>query len=227
VLLTKVNMIEGTKIVHYTSDWVTIVFFIVFALLVFIKILHNEKLYYTSTFFLFKKHLQIQFNQEKNLIFNPIQWLFFCIQLLSLALILFFFNEKFTFYASSNKLTAYIYIFIFVFLYFLVRYFIGLILSQVFLLKKTFNQLFYFKVNYFNNLILWVLPFFLIAYFSPIYNEFLFNLAFIVFAFLLIIRYVLLISNNKKLIINDLFYFILYLCALEIAPLILIFKLTI
>jgi len=227
VLLTKANMIEGTKIVHNTNDWITIVFLMTLILFALIKVLYNEKLYYTSTFFLFKKHLQIQFSEDKRLIFSPIQWLFFSIQLLTLSLIFYFINEKFGFYDSTDRLKTYIFILISVFLYFLIRYLVGLFASTAFLLTKIFNQLLYFKVNYFNNLILWVLPFFLIAYFSPLYNDILFNIAFGVFAFLLIIRYVLLMINNKKLIINDLFYFILYLCALEIAPLILIFKLTI
>jgi hypothetical protein len=34
----------------------------------------------------------------------------------------------------------------------------------------------------------------------------------------------LLFVNNKNLILNKLFYFILYICALEIAPLLFIYK---
>jgi hypothetical protein len=40
------------------------------------------------------------------------------------------------------------------------------------------------------------------------------------------IRFVLILANNKNLIIKELFYFILYLCSFEIAPLFILFKLT-
>ena len=39
------------------------------------------------------------------------------------------------------------------------------------------------------------------------------------------IRLLLIISNNKNLIIKELFYFILYLCAFKLAPLLVLFKL--
>jgi hypothetical protein len=39
------------------------------------------------------------------------------------------------------------------------------------------------------------------------------------------IRFILHVASNKKLIFNELFYFILYLCAFEIAPLFILFKL--
>ncbi|NQV78269.1 MAG: DUF4271 domain-containing protein, partial [Lutibacter sp.] len=59
------------------------------------------------------------------------------------------------------------------------------------------------------------------------YKGLLFEITFLVFLLVLILRYVLILLNNKKLIFNNLFYFILYLCALEIAPLIIVLKLTI
>ena len=59
------------------------------------------------------------------------------------------------------------------------------------------------------------------------FDDLIFKITIFVFLFLLIIRYSLLLINNKKLIFNNLFYFILYLCALEIVPLVIILKLTI
>jgi hypothetical protein len=58
-------------------------------------------------------------------------------------------------------------------------------------------------------------------------KELFFKITFLVFVILLVLRYSLVLVNNKKLITNNLFYFMLYLCALEIAPLAIILKLTI
>jgi hypothetical protein len=47
------------------------------------------------------------------------------------------------------------------------------------------------------------------------------------FTILMVLRAVFLLVKNNKLIIERLFYFIVYLCALEIAPLLLMFKVVV
>jgi hypothetical protein len=114
-----------------------------------------------------------------------------------------------------------------VFLYFAFRYLIGLFLATIFNLTEIHKKFVYEKTNYFNSLSLSMLPFLLLVFYVDSYKIIFSKIALTLFAFLLLLRYVWVVRNNKKLIFNNLLYFILYLCALEIAPLVIILKLTI
>ena len=83
------------------------------------------------------------------------------------------------------------------------------------------------KINYLNTVILWILPFLIFSNYTENYKELFLNITAVLVLAFLVLRYLLLILNNKKLILSGFFYFILYLCALEIAPLIIFLKLTI
>ena len=52
------------------------------------------------------------------------------------------------------------------------------------------------------------------------------NLLFSIFVILFIFRAFLIIKKKKKIVIRKLFYFILYFCTLEIAPLLIVYKIT-
>jgi hypothetical protein len=47
------------------------------------------------------------------------------------------------------------------------------------------------------------------------------------FFFFFLLRTVILLVKNNKLVIESLFYFIVYLCTLEIAPVLLIYKVVV
>ena len=99
-------------------------------------------------------------------------------------------------------------------------------ISEVLSFQKPYRKMVFDKLNYFNNVILWIIPMVLIYSYVNSYKIFFFNILFLISIALLVVRYGLLLANNKNLIFNNIFYFILYLCALEIAPFVIIFKLT-
>ncbi len=77
------------------------------------------------------------------------------------------------------------------------------------------------KNIYTHTIALWVFPALILFHFTTIPKK-----MFLVFFMLLfILKVVLLFVNNKNLILSKLFYIILYICAFEIAPLFLLFKL--
>jgi hypothetical protein len=220
-------MFEAKEIVYQSKDWITIIFFVVFCVLTVVKVLFNNRLPHTATLLLSKKYLLVYFNKEKNNILSLFQLLMFFVQLLALSLILYFAQIHFQLSTSNIGFKHYVYIAFGVLMYFGLRYLVGLFLAIIFNLKSEHSKLSYDKVNYFNNLILWIIPFLLLSTYTSLYNNLFFKITFYLFTFLLVIRYVLVLVNNKNLIFSNLFYFILYLCALEIAPLIIILKLTI
>ncbi|MDD3723066.1 MAG: DUF4271 domain-containing protein [Lutibacter sp.] len=220
-------MFEAKEIIHQNHHWVSLVFLAILIFLTLAKVLYKDRLLHTAMLFISKKYLFIYFGKEKNDILNLFQFLLFTVQLLALALILYFANDIWQFSARLNALYGYLLLVAGVGLYFCFRYLIGLFLAEIFNIKSKHGRIVYDKVSYFNNLILWILPLLMLSAYANIHKELFFKITFFVLVILLILRYSLILANNKKLIINNLFYFILYLCALEIAPLAIILKLTI
>ena len=220
-------MFEAKEIIHQNHHWVSLVFLAILVFLTLAKIMYKDRLLHTASLFFANKYLFIYFNKEKNDILNLFQFLMFMVQLLALALIFYFANNLWQFSAKLNALNGYLLLVAGVGLYFCFRYLIELFLAEIFNIKNKFNRIVYDKVSYFNNLILWILPFLILSVYANIYKELSFKITFFVLIILLILRYILVLANNKKLIVNNLFYFILYICALEIAPLAIILKLTI
>jgi hypothetical protein len=77
------------------------------------------------------------------------------------------------------------------------------------------------KSIYTHTISLWTFPALILFFYAALPNQILFG--FILFLFAL--KLGLLFANNKNLILSKLFYIILYICAFEIAPLFLLFKL--
>jgi len=219
-------MFEAKEIIHQNHHWISLVFLAILIFLTLAKVLYKDRLLHTATLFISNKYLFIYFNKEKNDIINLFQFLLFMVQLFALSLLLYFANNLWQFSSRLNALNGYLLLVLGVGLYFCLRYLTGLFLAEIFNIKNKYNRIVYDKVSYFNNLILWILPFLVLSAYANIHKEFFLKITFLILTILLILRYSLILANNKKLIINNLFYFILYLCALEIAPLAIILKLT-
>lgn len=220
-------MFEAKEIIHQNHHWVSLVFLAILIFLTLAKVLYKDRLLHTATLFVSNKYLFIYFNKEKNDILNLFQFSLFMVQILAISLLFYFANDLWKFTPRANALNGYLLLVGGVGLYFCLRYLIGLFLAEIFNIKSKYNRIVYDKVSYFNNLILWILPFLVLNAYANIHKEFFLKITFLVLILLLILRYSLILANNKKLIINNLFYFILYICALEIAPLAIILKLTI
>lgn len=219
-------MFEAKEIISQNNDWMSFVFLGVLCLLTFIKIRYNDRILHTSTLFFQKKYLSIYYNKEKNTVFNGFQIPFFLIKTLIISLLLYHINVFFNISSDIIGFWGYGKILIYVSIYFLIRYVIGMTISEVLSFQKPYRKMVFDKLNYFNNVILWIIPMVLIYSYVNSYKIFFFNILFLISIALLVVRYGLLLANNKNLIFNNIFYFILYLCALEIAPFVIIFKLT-
>ena len=220
-------MFEAKEIIYQNNDWITLVFFIILLVLTTAKVLFNDRLFHLNKLFLSKKYFLIYFNKDQNNMLNLFQVLLFVVQLLAFSLLVYYINIDLELKPEFFDLNGYLLINIGITIYIGLRFLLGISLATIFNLKDIHKKLMSEKVNYFNNLILWLIPFLVIYEYIFDYKVLFFKITFSVVVVLLAIRYALLLSNNKKLIFNNLFYFILYLCALEIAPLVIFFKLTI
>jgi len=220
-------MFEATKIIHQNSDWITLVLVFIFSVLSLSKLFFKDKINFVSTFFFSQNYLSILYSRDKNNIINWFQGVFFINQILTLSLLLYLGSLYFNTHIDQLKINDFFVLTLGVGLYFALRYLIGFILAYLFNFKNEFNKIAYYKISYMNNIILWILPFIVFSFYIDQYKSIIVSITLVIFLLLLLLRYILVLINNKKLIFNNLFYFILYLCALEIAPLIIILKLTI
>ena len=220
-------MIEAENIISQNNDWITIVFLIILIVLAIQKFLFANKQLHTNVFLLKKSKLASYFSKEKNIFFNLYQVLSFIVQLLSISLLLYFLTDIFDVKTADNDLKLYLKIILGVGLYFLIRFVVGSFLATIFNFETLHKKIFYEKTSFLNNLILWLLPFLVLTSYAKDFGVFFLKFTFVIFIILAIIRYVILIVNNNKLVFNHLFYFILYICVLEIAPLVIIIKSTI
>jgi hypothetical protein len=153
--------------------------------------------------------------------------LLFIVQILTISLLAYLLTTSLYIKNASANRNLYLLFSGIIATYFILRFLIGLLLATIFELKELFFKLSFEKSNYLSNVILWSLPLILLSSYMVIFKFIMIKITVTFFIILLVFRYGLILINNKKLILNNLFYFILYICTLEIAPLILILKLTI
>ena len=220
-------MFESPYILSQNNDWITGLFLLILVLLTGLKYFYQERVLHSGSHFFSKNYISIYFGKDKNKVFNVFQSTFFLIQVIVLSLLLFFASLQSNLRMNISKLHPFLTIFFGICCYFLFRYLLEYFLSFVFSLKKDLKRLVYAKMSYFHNITLWLIPFLVLYNYIENYKVIVLNISLIVFLILLVLRYSLLLYNNKKLIFSNLFYFILYLCALEIAPLIIILKIVI
>ena len=205
-------------------DWITIVFLLIFFLLSVVKFVYKERLFKLVSLF-FSKEYFLNYGKDNRLIINNFNTILFIIQSLVLALLVF---ALISFYkpeiVENNTLVVFLKIGLFIVSFFALRYAISLLLGILFEVNKQQEYLTFAKLSYLFSSTLLILPLLFFVYYVKSYNLLAFQLTITVFTILLIIRYVVIFQNNKNNIYNKLFYFILYLCALEIAPFLLIYK---
>jgi len=219
-------MFEAKEIILQNNDWIALLFFVSLVILVYLKMAFNERLYYTSILLFSKKNISIYFNKEKISVFSLYQFSFFFIQFLIISLLIYTFWSNLQPSFQPFNVKTYLILLIGVILYFVFQYFISFFLAVIFNLEKIYKKILFEKINYLNTLCLWLfLPLIFLTYAKNNHEFFLWT-TILLCVVLLIIRYILILNNNKNLFFKDLFYFILYLCALEIAPLVIILKLT-
>lgn len=205
----------------------TYVYLVIFISLVVVRLLFDQRLYQNTTLFFSRKYLAIYFNREKRNTLTLFQTILVIPQILVIALFFTYIGNFFYPDRLPLSFESFYKILIGVTLYFGLRFLLGIAISAILNLRKAHNRILYEKTSYFNNIILWILPFLVLTSYTPYNHEFNLKFTGVIFVILAFMRYGLLIMNNKKLIISNLFYFILYLCTLEIVPLIIISKTTI
>jgi len=190
-----------------------------FLCIVVLKILDSKRLKESFFAFFNLSFLEDEDTEPSNF-FDTFQIVIFFFSVVVLALII----HKFLLFKIvnfQNTFSLFLQIFIALLVYFLAKRILEYLLSLLFLIKKGIHFFLVTKNNY-----LYSLSY--LTYIALILNEYTaINELYIFYftGFLFTLRFILFSLRNKKLIFNQLFYFILYICAFEIAPLFVLSKL--
>ncbi len=151
---------------------------------------------------------------------HPFSILLFVIQLISISLFVnLFFLEK----GKANVL-LFLQILFVVFVFIIVKTSIEKMIGAIFSIEKLIDHYIYEKLSYRNFLSLLLIITNLIFYFSikPDLNILLILTGILFLVNMLILSYSY--KNYRSLIFSNLFYFLLYICALEISPYLILYK---
>lgn len=204
-----------------STYWVSILLILCFFVIVGLKMYRAEKLRAYARSFFYKGFLEIEADERDSpfSLFHVFFTLFACTMI---SLVLYFLLQKNQGIISIG-LRDYLSVASLVFSYFIIRLILEYGLILLFNLKEMLYFFYISKRGYFYAISLW-LGLLILIYVYGFQN---YQLLFYGTVFLFAFRFLLILINNKKLIISKLFYFILYLCAFEIAPILVVYKLIV
>ncbi len=206
--------------IDYSNNWLTLVFLFTLLLLVVLKTSNQQKLFgYASAFF--RKGFIAKKTEERESLINFFNIVLLCFSAIVYAIFISLVAAHFL--DITAGFTVFMSVFGFVFIYLALFLILDVGFAKLFEVQNETSYLFSTKIAYLYTISLILFPVLIIICYSSISI----SVLLFVFMMLFLISLLLLFVNNKNLILNKLFYFILYLCALEIAPLLIIYKMMV
>ena len=198
-----------------TRDWATILFVLALILIALTKSFFENRFSDYIKLIISDKYLKVY--RDSSHLISGFTAALFVVQLISLA---FFIQLTLSYFGYVKKTDYIIFIQIFTLLavFILSKFLIEKIVATTFNIEEFTEQFNLQKVSYRTYIGLVVLPIDVILFYNDNPPE---SVMFLLIAVVLIINmltYLITLKNYQNLFFGKLFYFILYLCALEIAP---------
>ena len=197
------------------KDWATALFIFAFVLIAIAKSMFENRFNEFSRLIISDKYIKVYRDSSQMASWFTVS--LFVVQLISLS---FFIQLALHTFGIVSKTDWLIYIQIFTFLtfYILSRYLIELIIATAFDIEEFVAQFNLQKVSYRTYIGVFLLPINCFLFYSDSISKELL-LGFITLVLLInLFTYLISLKNYQNILLGKLFYFILYLCALEIAP---------
>ncbi len=198
-------------------DWVTLILVGCFIVITLSKQLYPKRFEEFILLPLTNKYFLIQGKNDQ--LIHPFNLLLFVSQVsvVSLFIYLFFREEASTYpWLYIQILTGYT-------IFILIKVIIEKMISVIFSIESMINQYIYLKISYKNFLALLIFIANILFYFFIEPSKILLLVFAISIVLFNIISLIYSYKTYKKTIFNNIFYFILYLCALEISPFIILY----
>lgn len=207
---------EAINRTFLSNDLITITF-LIGLVLVFLMKLYKPKVLLGYTLAFFKPGFIEDRADEDVSVFSIFYNLLFLFSVIIITATLFITISSH--YFEKNYMNL-IYLALSIFTYFIIKQSLTVFTLLLFDIKDELSYLLYAKNGYLYTSCLLLFPLLILNQYATKNN---FIILFFV-VLLLIFRVFLILRNNKNLIFNHIFYFILYFCALELAPLLILYK---
>jgi hypothetical protein len=219
-------MFDGQERIVFSPDWLTIVFLVILLLIAIIKNNFSEQL--SSLFsLLYSDKYYSDFGKVKPLIWNNFNILFFLIFILVSAVMIYYSLNAYVNDSFRFDLGYFLKILAGVLIYLVLRYTFEVILSSLFEIFEEYKFFSFVKLSNLFLISVYLLPVLLfITYVNSSQYVIFIGAALIFLALVILFRYIKALQYDR-INFSNIFYLFLYLCALEIAPIILIYKLIV
>ncbi len=206
-----------------STNWLTILIVFCLTLLAIAKGINSFRFYDFVGLFSNNKYI-ISYQKPNKLssIFNVVLLL---LQIASVSLFIYICFDVFEWQTTPVEVTLYFKISIIYTVIVICKLLIEKIIATIFSIDAIIDEYLFYKVSYRNFIGLLLLPINIIFIYSIHPSKIVFIILFVAMAVLNTIVLISFYRKNENTILNHLFYFILYLCALEIAPYFILYKL--
>jgi hypothetical protein len=211
--------VQALDKVAINTIWIPLVLVFLFAIIAVLKIINAEKLKGYALALFNNGFLESEVEEDTSF-FSSFYSLLLVFSSIVLALVISLFVSEIN-QNSFVSFSSFLSLLSIVFSYFVVKSLLEVLLTRVFLIKKQVRYYLISKFGYLYSISFFLLICYVLFQFGPLNFYALIG----VISVLFFLSFVFHVFHNKKLIFNELFYFILYICAFEIAPLLILFKL--
>ena len=197
------------------KDWATILFVLSFALIAFTKAAFETRFNDFLRILVSEKYIKIY--KDSSHLMSGFTVVLFVVQLLSISFFIQILLDYFG-YVSKTDWIAFLRIFAFFTVFVLSKFLIEKIIATTFNIEEFTEQFNLQKVSYRTFIAILLLPITIFLFYNDNPSK---TLIFTIIAVVLIINvftYLISLKIYQNLLMSKIFYFILYLCALEIAP---------
>ena len=197
-----------------SKDWATIIFIITFSIIAINKLFFDVRFVDFTRLGVSDRYLKVYVEEVSK---SPFAISMFVVMLVSFS----FFMQLILTYYNITILTdfvIFIRIFTALFVFILAKYFIEKIVAITFEIEPIIDEINFAKLNYRAYFGLLILPFVFVSFYNDWVNEYIIFGSIAIILILNILIYFFSIRKYQNLFFSKFFYFILYLCTLEIAP---------
>lgn len=198
-----------------TKDWATILFLLSFVFIAIIKSAFENRFSDFMQLLVSNKYIKVY--RDSNNLTNVFTIVFFLVHLVSLAFFIQLSLHTFQYVAKTDWI-VFIQIFSFLFVFILSKYLIEMIMATSFNIEEIIEQYNLQKVSYRTYFGMFLFPLDLILFYNDYLSKYIIYGTIIILLAINLINYLISLKYYQNLIFRKIFYFILYLCALEIAP---------
>jgi hypothetical protein len=198
-----------------SNDWTTILFVLTLILVAVCKSLFESRFAEFMRLIVSDKYLKVY--RDSSHLWSGFTLLLFAIQMLSFAFFIQLTLSQYGYTTKSNGL-VFIQIITYLSVFVLAKFLVDKIIGTAFSMEEFAEQFNLQKASYRSYMALLLFPINVVLYYNSSVPNFVFNGLIFVILTINLLTYLASLKNYQNLLAGKLFYFILYLCALEIAP---------